>query len=124
MASFYEEFHMHHGYECNAVECGRCRHMCDPQHEDMTVMDGEPQCEACREMCDGTCGEFITDESVEDYGPVVQYRDWALDGKLQRSHATCAADVVLTYMVEGFDWDKTTRQEIAAAVRGSHVLVH
>ena len=102
--------------EAGLIECGTCRIECDPNEETITELDGEPQCGACRESCEG-CGDWLTDETVALLGPVVHYRDYVYNGRLTPAHAQCAADILMVYLDKSFDYDHSTREEIAAMVQ-------
>lgn len=104
------------GGESDSYECAVCRSECDRYDEKPIRLDGEDVCPACRELCDGNCGEYLTDETIASCGPVVHFRDWVVRGQLRHSHASCAADTLLTYMDPAFDYDHSTREEIASAV--------
>lgn len=98
----------------NAYECAVCRTECDREDGDPVILDGEDICPECREICDGGCGEWLCDETVASCGPVVHFRDWALNGKLQKAHASCAATTMLSYLIDDYSYDHTTRAEVAA----------
>jgi len=98
----------------DSYECAVCRSECDRYDEEPITLDGELVCPECREMCGGNCGEYLTDDSIRIGGPVVHFRDWALSGKLQTAHASCGAETILSYLIEDFSYDHTTREEIAA----------
>ena len=100
------------------LECFTCRRECDPEEETITELDGYPQCEVCRESCYGCC-EWITDATIATFGPVVCFRDWPRDGKLTAAHAQCAAEYILYDLDRDFDYDHSTREEIAAMVERS-----
>lgn len=104
------------GGDSNTYECAICRSECDSYDEELIKLDGEDVCPGCREMCDGGCGEWLTDETLASCGPIVNFRDWALNGKLQKAHASCAAETMLSYMDSDFSYDHSTREEIAATV--------
>lgn len=97
----------------NLYECAVCRTEYDADDEEPTILDGEKVCHDCREMCDD-CGEYLDDDSIRISGPIVTFRDWALSGKLRTAHAECAATTILTYMDRSFDYDYSTREQIAA----------
>lgn len=96
------------------LECDACHREFDPEEEMHIILDGQPWCEECRELCGGNCGEYLKDDTVASCGPVVHYRDWVYDGKLVAAHASCAAETILGYYIHGFDYDHTTREEVAA----------
>lgn len=98
-------------------ECAVCLTERDIDYEDEPIiLGGEKVCGECRQLCDGNCGEYLTDDSIRIGGPIVHYRDWALNGQLQTSHASCAAETILRYFDHEFDYDHSTRQEITAMV--------
>jgi hypothetical protein len=97
------------------LTCAQCFQECNPEDETMTTLDGKDQCEGCRSRCGAFCEEYITDETIEQFGPVVRFRDYAKAGKLVHAHAECAGLTLIGYMgIRLPEW--ATREEIAAVV--------
>jgi hypothetical protein len=107
-----------YGLEYTLKTCETCLRDCNADDEDMTELDGGPQCSDCRVLCDGYCGEYITDETVKVSGPLVKFRDYLDDGKLAIAHAECAALLILTNMGSPIDLtiEEPTREQVAEIV--------
>ena len=107
--------------DSDSYDCDVCLCLCDYFDEKPIILDGEEVCPECREMCSGNCGEFLTDETIRCGGPIVHFRDFALNGKLSTMHASCAAETMMMYMDREFDYDHTTREQVAEIVARNSV---
>lgn len=97
-------------------QCDVCDAECSHEDEPLTELNGNNVCPDCREMCAGFCGEYISDESILNYGKIVNFRDLSDKGRRVCAHAECAADYLLRIVSGGSLDGDSSREEIDAAV--------
>ena len=107
------------GTDENFYMCDRCLNEipegCGPQ----THLSGKVYCDDCRETCDGNCGDYLSDQTCETFGPVIRFRE-AVSGRLRECHAWCAAEIVLLGHSNRYDdVQELSREQIAEIVGGA-----
>lgn len=101
------------------VECSECLQFGDHSHK----VSGQWVCNDCVESC-AVCAEMLVDENTPNLGPTVNIRD----GKLEKRHANCAANLHIYSSREWpvtdgfryFDAEDFTREQIAEMLEAVH----